>query len=363
MKKLIALLLAMVMVFALAACGSSSNSTASAPAASNTEAAPAEQTEAAPADEGKNYDTVNILFTCNGTDVGNDTRTARLLAERLQERSGGKITMTINNNDALASGAQTSAPELVINGTVQMDLRSTTVLGAVAPPIKVSTLPFVFEDYADTIEYTWGKGGDFYTKVLDGVGLTYLGGMHNGLAVMTNNKHEVAVPADIKGLKIRSVGDQLQDFWTALGASAQGMNWSEVYTAMQQGTIDGHSNSFSTIWSNNIQEVQKYFTTLNFSYELFIFTANSAWFNSLTPDTQELIRDTIKEVSLEMDAVLEAEEQEIMEKIQAEPYNCEVHVTTPEERQQWIDALGDFMAKWTAFYGEEACVAFDIPMG
>ena len=110
MKKLIALLLALVMVFALAACGSSSTastaSTSSAPAAETSSEAPA-------ADEGKDYDTVNIIFTCNGTDVGNDTRTARLLAERLAERSGGKITMTINNYDSLASGAQTSAPELV----------------------------------------------------------------------------------------------------------------------------------------------------------------------------------------------------------------------------------------------------------
>ena len=359
MKKLIALLLALVMVFALAACGSSSTastaSTSSAPAAETSSEAPA-------ADEGKDYDTVNIIFTCNGTDVGNDTRTARLLAERRAERSGGKITMTINNNDALASGAQTSAPELVINGTVQMDLRSTTVLGAVAPKIKVSTLPFVFSNYAETIDYTWGKGGDFYAKTLDEVGLTYLGGMHNGLAAMTNNKHVIAMPEDVKGLKIRCVGDQLQDFWTTLGASAQGMNWAEVYTAMQQGTIDGHNNSFSTIWSNNIQEVQHYFSTLNLYYELFIFTANSAWFNGLSADTQELIRDTIKEVSLEMNEILEAEEDEIMVKIQEEPYNCEVHVITDEERQAWIDASAEFMARWTEFYGEEACAAFDIPM-
>lgn len=73
------------------------------------------------------------------------------------------------------------------------------------------------------------------------------------------------------------------------------MSWGEVFTALQQGTIDGHDNSLSTINSANVQEVQKYITISNHTYEAFTFTANTAKFEKLSAETQALIRQCVEE--------------------------------------------------------------------
>jgi len=353
MKKLIALLLVLSVVFSLCACGS------------KPEAAPAQSQPAAndpgTAAETEQYDTVKIMLSCNGTDLGNDTRTAKLFAERIAEKSGGKITVDVYNNDTLTSGNAMGAGELIVNGTVQMDLRSTTILATVCENLKVSTLPFVFEDYAEAREYTWGKGGEYYDKILGEIGLKYLGGVHNGLACFTCGKRQITCPDDIKGLKMRGAGEQQMDFYACLDAAAVSMSWAEVYTAMQQGTIDGHWNSLTTIYSNNIQEVQHYISLSDHVYELFIFTANQAWFDSLNEASRQLITETVKEVSLEMDDILEAEEADIAKAL-VEEYGCEVYEMTEADKQLFKDALKDYMAKWGAYFGEEACAAFDIEL-
>lgn len=348
MKKIIALLLTLIMIFALCACGANEDSQND-PADTNTE-------------NGAEYDKVNIMLSCNGTDIGNDTRTARAFAEKIKEKSNGRITVDVYNNDSLASSNMMGAGELIVNGTVQMDVRSTSVLASVCENLKVSALPFVFDDYAEAREYTWGKGGDYYSKILGEVGLEYLGGVHNGLGCFTCSKHQITCPDDIKGLKMRGGGEQQMDFYDALGAAGVSMSWAEVYTAMQQGTIDGHWNSLTTINSNTIQEVQHYISLSRHAYELFIFTANQDWFNSLNEATQKLIAETVKEVCLEMDDTLEAEEADIAKEM-VDKYGCEVYEMTDADKQLFKDALADYMQKWGEYFGEEACAAFDIEIG
>lgn len=358
MKKILSLALAMLMLFTLAACGQT-------PPPASPSAAPTGDPAVAPTDAtgAVVYDTVKIMLSCNGTDQGNDTRTAKLFKEMIEEKSGGKVTVEVYNNDALASSNMTSAPELILNGTVQMDVRSTSVLAVVCENLKVSTLPFIFDDYAETVEYMWGKGGDYYAKILGEIGLDYLGGVHNGLKCFTNSKKLIVTPEDLKGMKVRiGSGQQNIDFYTALGASAQAMSWAEVYTALQQGTIDGHDNSLTTIYSNNIQEVQKYITVCHYGYELFIFTANDAWMSGLGADTQQLIRDCVRDACLEMDTVLEDEEAGIIESMRND-YGCEVYIMSEEEKGPFKEALTGFMATWTEYFGAEACEAFDIEMG
>lgn len=85
------------------------------------------------------------------------------------------------------------------------------------------------------------------------------------------------------------------DFYSAYGASPQAMSWSEVFTALQQGTIDGHDNSISTIVSNNVQEIQPYMTVSRHTYEAFTFMANTANFTSkLSEEDQALVLECVE---------------------------------------------------------------------
>ncbi len=177
---------------------------------------------------------------------------------------------------------------------------------------------------------------------------------------MTSSKCQITKPADLVGQKIRTPGGDLWNgFWSALGASPQAMSWSEVYTAMQQGTIDGHDNSLSTINSANVQEVQHYITISNHTYEAFTWTANTAWFDGLDADTQALIRSCAEQACRDANAQIVASMDQIKDKFINEN-GCEVYELSDEEIAAFKEAVADVTAKYAAEYGADACAAFGI---
>lgn len=348
MKKLIALTLAAVMCLALCACGSTPSPSTSAPSASAPEG-------------GAAYDSLKITMTCNGqSDKANDVLGANLFKQYIEEQSGGVIEVTVYNNDQLAGGDMTKGLELVVDGTVQIDIHSTSIISSLDKRLMVSCLPWTFASYDDAEAAFFGAGGDFDASVLAEYGLTYLGALHNGFKAMTCSKHQITCPADLVGLKIRTPGGDLWNgFWSALGASPQAMSWSEVYTAMQQGTVDGHDNSLSTINSANVQEVQHYITISNHTYEAFTWTANTAWFDGLSADTQQLIKDCAKQACLDANAQIVANEESIKESF-INDFGCELYTLSADEIAEFKTAIADVMTTYKEAYGAEACAAFGI---
>lgn len=349
MKKAIALVLALTMVFALCACGSSAPSTS---APSNSDAASSEASGYAP---------LSIMMSCNGqSDTANDVIGANLFKQYVEEQSGGAITVTVYNNDQLAGGDMTKGLELVVDGTVQMDIHSTSIISRLDERLMVSCLPWTFSSYEDAENAFFGKGGEFVGKVLAESGLTYLGALHNGFKAMTSSKCQITCPADLAGQKIRTPGGDLWNgFWSALGASPQAMSWSEVYTAMQQGTIDGHDNSLSTINSANVQEVQKYITISNHTYEAFTWTANTAWYNALPENTRELIASCAEQACKDANTQIVASMSEIQNAYETNGFNS-VYVLSEDEISEFKEAVADVTATYMKNYGDEACAAFDI---
>lgn len=349
MKKLIAILMMAAMVLALCACGSSP---AEAPAESGAPTAEVGEFDA--------YDTVTLKMSCNGTDTANDTTAARRIAELVSERSGGKVTINVFNNDQLASGNMQKGLELLLDGTVDMDCHSTSIISALDNSVMVSTLPWLFGSYQDAEDAFFGAGGEYLDKVLGERGLTYLGAVHNGFKMMTSNDHAIRKPSDLKGMKIRIPGgDFFMAFYEAYGASPQAMSWSEVFSALQQGTIDGHDNSISTCYSNNIQEVQKYFAVSRHTYEAFTFMANEKKFAALNEATQQLIRDCVAEACKEVNAQIVANEETLIKDCE-ETNGCEFYYFTEEDVAEWRAVIADLIEEYKGIYGEEACTAFNV---
>ncbi|MBP3539080.1 MAG: TRAP transporter substrate-binding protein DctP, partial [Oscillospiraceae bacterium] len=137
------------------------------------------------------------------------------------------------------------------------------------------------------------------------------------------------------------------------------MSWSEVYTAMQQGTIDGHDNSLSTINSANVQEVQKYITISNHTYEAFTWTANTAWYNALPENTRELIASCAEQACKDANTQIVASMSEIQNAYETNGFNS-VYVLSEDEISEFKEAVADVTATYMKNYGDEACAAFDI---
>jgi len=148
-------------------------------------------------------------------------------------------------------------------------------------------------------------------------------------------------------------------FYEAYGASPQAMSWSEVFSALQQGTIDGHDNSISTCYSNNIQEVQKYFAVSRHTYEAFTFMANEKKFAALNEATQQLIRDCVAEACKEVNAQIVANEETLIKDCE-ETNGCEFYYFTEEDVAEWRAVIADLIEEYKGIYGEEACTAFNV---
>ena len=226
--------------------------------------------------EGGKYQNIHLVMAVNGTDTQIDSRVARYFAELVADRSGGSVTVDVFPNDQLAGGNATKGIEMIAMGSVDLAAYATCTLAVIDSQLPVATIPWSFDSYTQAREVIDATGGNYYAERLAAKGITYIGSFHNGFRQLTNSKTAVDEPADLKNLKIRVPGSEVyMGFFRALGADPTSMSWSEVFTAIQQGTIDGQENGASVTSTAKMDEIQKYMTIWNYSYENDLFIANT----------------------------------------------------------------------------------------
>lgn len=288
MKKLIALLLAVAMLFALAACGQTSEPAA--PAASTPAASTPEAPAAAPAQQ---Y-VINVAHT-----VAEETsmqKGAIAFKEYCEANSNGQLVVNVYPNGQLGGDRDTC--EGVGNGQVTMMLSSNAVHANFIPDSIIFDMPFMYP----TTEFARKvlDNPDFkakMTEVYAASGYHYMGAADQGFRTLSTNK-KVVVPADLKGVLIRTMENKYHmAAWEALGASPTPMNFNEVYTALQQGTIDAQENPIELIYSNKFYEVQKYVVLTNHIFQNIVWIMNEDFYQSLPADLQKVV-DEATEVGL-----------------------------------------------------------------
>lgn len=305
------------------------------------------------------YQQIELVMAVNGTDIQIDTKVAKKFAELVEEESGGNVTVAVFPNDQLAGGNSTKGIEMIAVGGVDLAAYATSVFSVLDGQMSIATIPYSFDDYEEASTVIDETGGDYYAKVLANKGITYLGSFHNGFRQISNSEHEVRTPEDVKGLKIRVPGSEVyMDFFRALGADPVAMSWSEVFTAIQQGTIDGQENGISVTDSAKMYEVQDYLTIWNYTYENDLFVANTEIWDSLEPKTQELLQEKAVEACRWGREQVEQEEAELVQKFRE--YGMTVTELTEEELQAFQEAVQPVREKFMEKYGKEACEAFQI---
>ena len=305
------------------------------------------------------YQVIELTMAVNGTDNQIDARVGDYFAQLVEERSGGNVTVAVFPNDQLANGNASLGIEMIASGSVDLAAYATCTLAVVDEKLPVATIPWIFDDYAQAREIIDTTGGAYYAERLALKNMTYLGSFHNGFRQITNSKHEVSEPADMEDLKIRVPGSVVyMGFFRALGADPTSMNWSEVFTAIQQGTIDGQENGVSITSTSKMQEVQDYLTMWNYSYENDLFVANTEVWESLEPETRDLLQECATEACEWGRDTLEAEEAEILEEFEAA--GMTITYLTEEEQAAFDEAIAGFKAEMIDYFGADACAAFGI---
>ena len=166
------------------------------------------------------------------------------------------------------------------------------------PVVRVINYPFLFKDNEQADEVLDGPLGAKILKSLERAGFKGLCFSENGFRNLTNNKHSVKRPDDIKGLKIRVMASALhRAVWQALGANPTPMPW-PIYTELEQGVIDGQENPLWVMEVYKFYEIQKYMTLTRHVYSPHIDVASLKWWKTLDADTQDLIQRTIHEAAV-----------------------------------------------------------------
>lgn len=305
------------------------------------------------------YQKIDLVMAVNGTDTQIDSRVANYFAELVEERSGGNVTVDVFPNDQLAGGNATKGIEMIAQGSVDLAAYATCTLAVIDSQLPVATIPWSFSSYQEAREVIDATGGDYYAERLEKKGMTYLGSFHNGFRQITNSKTVVDDPSDLKNLKIRVPGSEVyMGFFRALGADPTSMSWSEVFTAIQQGTIDGQENGVSVTSTAKMAEIQDYLTMWNYSYENDLFIANTLVWNNLEEKTQELLSECAVEACNWGRDALEAEEEELLKEFKAQ--GMTITYLTEEQQAVFNEAIAPFKKEMIEKFGKHACDSFGI---
>ena len=306
MKKAAALFMAAAMAASLSACGGgSSTGTTTAP----TQAPAAEGSEAeggASADVDTSFeglDDVELIGADNTSKGAAGQLFGELVAAKVDEITGGKLTIDYHPNSEL--GDDGDILRQMQSNDIQIVVCQTAPLVSFVPEAAVFDLPMVFSKYdGDTIDGVLNGDSAFRTELssaFDAAGFHYLGILQNATYRLTTANKELNTLADFKALQIRTMNNSNHmAFWTAIGAEPTPLAWSEVYFALQSGTIDAQENAADTCVGANLNEVQKVLACTNHILYANQMTINKEAYDSLDPAYQAALNQAVTEALAEL---------------------------------------------------------------
>jgi tripartite ATP-independent transporter DctP family solute receptor len=185
------------------------------------------------------------------------------------------------------------AMEMLRSGAIQMYVNSPQYLAKWYPEIQVTSLPYLFDtpEAADRV-LDGPFGTDLRAKVEEKTDFVIMGYEEFGFKHVFNRRRPVHTIDDLKGLKLRVIASPITiKTFQALGASPVGMAYSEVYSSIQSGVIDGAELPFAVVRAAKMYEVAKYMSTTGHFFELALIVGSKTWLQSLPPELRKVVMD------------------------------------------------------------------------
>ena len=221
---------------------------------------------------------------------------AERFAEIVKEKTQAKYDIKIYPSDELSGGNQVAGIELLQTGVTDIHMQDAIVWSAIAKKSIIPCFPWLLPSYEDVDRVMSGEGGNALKEVINEVGVVCLAIGENGYRQVVNNRNPIKEPADMKGLKIRVPGSNVHvNLLKYLGADPITMNQSEVYTSLQQGTIDACENTIDLLFTQNTLEVAKYISLWNYSYDPIYFSVSRELWERLSPEEKKIFQEAAVE--------------------------------------------------------------------
>ncbi|MGF6174414.1 TRAP transporter substrate-binding protein [Ensifer sp. 4252] len=275
-------------------------------------------------------------------------------AELVKDKSGGKIEVKLFPGGVLGGDVQTVSA--LQGGVIEMTVLNAGILAGNVKQFGAVDLPFLFNNGEEADKVMDGPFGTSLANLLPDTGLVGLGYWELGFRNLTNNRHPVTKLEDIKGLKIRTIQSPIPiELFNNLGANAVPLPYTELYTALETGTVDGQENPAANILNAKFYEVQKYMTVTRHQYNPQIVLISKKFWDGLNDEEKAVLqasateaRDYQRQASREFDAKAIAD---------IKATGMEVSELSPEETQKLRDAVKPMIEKFSAEIGPDTVAA------
>ncbi|XPV69583.1 MAG: DctP family TRAP transporter solute-binding subunit [Halarcobacter sp.] len=224
-------------------------------------------------------------------------KAANFFEQRLEQLSKGMIDVQVYPSSQLyTDNAVLKALKL---DSVQMAAPSFSKFGKIVPQLALFDLPFLFKDIHHLHRVQDGKVGQELKQMVTAKGYLALNFWDNGFKQLSSSKKALILPQDAKGQKFRIMSSKvLEAQFHVIGANPQMMPFSEVYSGLQQGVIDGQENTNSNIYTKKFHEVQKYLTISNHGYLGYLVVMSETFWNKLPQNLKDAVIQAMNEATL-----------------------------------------------------------------
>ncbi|MFV0335846.1 MAG: TRAP transporter substrate-binding protein [Tropicimonas sp.] len=272
----------------------------------------------------------------------------RAFKETIETLSGGDITVSLKPAGAL--GGERDVIEGLQIGTVELTISSTGPIGNFVPEVYALDFPYLFKSYEAAHEILDGPIGQEILDKFEDAGLIGLAWSENGFRHVTDSKRPIVNPEDMHGIKLRTMENEVHiAAFKALGAAPTPMSWTEVLTALQQGTIDGQENPVPIITVNKMWEIQKYATLTGHAYSPAAVVMSKIHWDGLSEEEQGWIREAAKAAAAAARETVANNEQAGVEEMEANG----MEVVTEIDKDAWAAAVQPAYDQYADRYSPE----------
>ncbi len=258
----------------------------------------------------------------------------------LEKKTNGEIKVQIFHSSQLGNDRQ--LVEGLKMGTVHMAVNNTANYSRFIPEFGLFDLPFVFEDHEQANKFYETETAQMFFKKAEDIGIMPFAWWSWGFRHFYNSKKPIKNISDMQGMKIRIMESPVYaDTFRALGADPTPMAYSEVYTALQQKTVDGAENALIAYYAMRHSEVAPYLSLSYYVHLQGIFGASKKWFDGLAEKHQKEIAEAAKTCALYYRHIFQASEEQIVATLKGEG----VEVTTMS-REGFEEAIEPVKAKY-----------------
>jgi tripartite ATP-independent transporter DctP family solute receptor len=274
----------------------------------------------------------------------------RRFGEIVEKKTNGKIKVKLFSGGSLGNDA--TMISALRGGTQEMTVPDTSTLVSLVKDFGVINFPFVFATEQEADAVLEGPFGAKLLAKLPDKNLVGLAIWENGFRHVTNSKRPINTAADLSGLKLRVIQNALFiDTFSALGANALPMPFPEVYTALEQKTVDGQENPTATVLASKFYEVQKHLALTKHIYSVWALLVSKKAWDSMSPEERTIIQDAAKEATQYERATIRAFSNKALDELKAK--GMQVTELSAAEQASMRTKLKPVIDKYSKEFGED----------